>query len=61
MKVSEQIEKVTTSSKGNPKKYSKHFVADLLKMSRKTLYERLSSNDFTEEEIRTLKSNKIIS
>ena len=61
MKVSDQIEKVTKSSEGNPKKYSKHFVADLLGMSRKTFYERLASNDFTESEIKILKENKIIS
>lgn len=61
MKVSEQVEKVTKSSDGNPKKYSKHFVAELLGMSRKTFYERLSSDNFTTQEIRTLKENKIIS
>lgn len=61
MKISHEIEKVTTSSKGTPKKYSKHFVAELLKMSRKTLYERLESDDFSPDEVKILKDNKIIS
>lgn len=60
MKVAQQIEKITTSAKGNPKKYSKHFVAELLGMSRKTFYERLADDDFSEEEIKILKQNKII-
>lgn len=61
MKVSAQIEKITTSSKGNPKKYSKHFVAELLSMSRKTFYERLEGDSFSDEEKKILKENKIIS
>ena len=60
MKVAEQIEKVTKSSEGNPKKYSKHFVAELLGMSRKTFYERLASDNFTQQEIKILKENKIV-
>lgn len=60
MKISEQVEKITTSTKRIPKKYSKHFISELLGMSRKTFYERLERDNFSEEEVKILKQNKII-
>ena len=44
----------------NPKKYSKHFIAKLLNISRKTFYDRIINNDFKDDEIKILKDNKII-
>jgi len=60
MKVSDQIKKATTSEENSPRKYSKSFVASLLRMSRKTFYERMEQDNFSHEETKILKDNKII-
>lgn len=58
MKAAEQIRKAT---EGEPKKYSKSFVSSLLGMSRKTFYDRMEKDDFSAEELKKLKENRIIS
>jgi len=60
MKAAEQIKRATTSSPDSPRKFSKTFVSSLLEMSRKTFYERMINDDFSADEIKKLKENRII-
>ncbi len=60
MKAAEQIKKATTSGVDSPRKFSKSFVSSILGMSRKTFYDRMEKDEFSAEEIKKLKENRII-
>lgn len=60
MKAAEQIEKSTSKQGKTPRKFSKSFVSSILGMSRKTFYDRMAKDDFSAEEIKKLKDNRII-
>lgn len=57
MTIAKQIEQVST---GANKRFSKTFIASLLKYTRKTLYIKIRDNAFTAIEIKILKDNGVI-
>ena len=60
MKAAKQIENATTKQGATPRKFSKSFVSSILGMSRKTFYDRMENDNFSAEEIKKLKDNRII-